>query len=75
MTQNADLGRRYPSGRGMSWSNVAHILAERLAHQKPICGHAEAVPKVCPFCADEDAMRVYREKCGASPNDSFRAEE
>jgi hypothetical protein len=52
------------SGRGMAWSNVARILADRLTHNDACAVHDPPEPDGCPFCADGDAMRIYREKLG-----------
>ncbi len=40
------------------WRKVADALAERLMYHNG-CGHEVREPS-CPFCADAEAMAVYR---------------
>lgn len=53
-------------GRKMSWRAIADALAERLVLNEPCRAHDAEQPDDCPFCADAEAMRLYREKGGTA---------
>lgn len=63
MTANQLKRAKSPNGARLSWREVAQILADRLVHQDSLCD--KHGPNECPFCADADAMRIFREKLDA----------
>lgn len=49
-----------------SWREVADALAARLVHNEPCSeGHGHR-PDDCPYCADAEAMKVYRSRVAAA---------